>query len=54
MATSREPWAEKQVEQLLGKLMQSGVILAAAVVLVGSLVSGALWRHANRVPGFPW
>jgi uncharacterized membrane protein len=30
-------WTDEQVEQLLGRLLQAGVLLAAAVVLIGGV-----------------
>ena len=35
---SRGPWTDAQVEQLLGWVLQIGVILAAAVALLGGVV----------------
>jgi len=34
----RAPWTDEQVEQLLGFVLQAGVILAAAVALLGGVV----------------
>jgi len=40
------PWTDEQVEQLLGRVLQVGVVLAAAVVLVGGV--GYLLGHAMQ------
>ncbi|OLE63592.1 MAG: DUF1634 domain-containing protein [Candidatus Rokuibacteriota bacterium] len=40
------PWTDEQVEQLLGRVLQVGVVLAAAVVLLGGV--GYLLGHAMQ------
>jgi uncharacterized membrane protein len=35
---SRGPWTDERVEQLLGWVLQLGVVLAAAVALLGGLI----------------
>lgn len=49
----REPqrrWTDQQVEQFLGGLLRWGVLLAAAVVLVGGVLH--LVSNANVVPNY--
>jgi uncharacterized membrane protein len=45
----RAPWTDEQVEQLLGWVLQIGVILAAAVALLGGVVRGALRFDGREV-----
>ena len=50
MALSKPRWTEQQVEESVGNLLRAGVILAAAVVLIGGLVY--LIRHGTDVPDY--
>jgi uncharacterized membrane protein len=38
MPASRPGWTDEQVEQMVGRLLQIGVLVAALVVLVGGIV----------------
>jgi uncharacterized membrane protein len=38
MADLRRPWTEHEVEQIVGNLLRVGVLLAAAVVLLGGVL----------------
>jgi uncharacterized membrane protein len=46
MAGGKRGWGDVQVEQLLGNLLRAGVLLAAAVVLLGGVVY--LARHGGE------
>jgi uncharacterized membrane protein len=46
MAEPKRGWGDVQVEQLLGRLLRAGVVLAAAVVLLGGAVY--LVRHGGE------
>ena len=35
---SKAPWSDQQMEQIIGRLLQVGVLLAAAVVLLGGVL----------------
>jgi uncharacterized membrane protein len=43
-------WTDDQVEQTMGQLLRTGVILAAAVVLCGGVIYVA--RHGREVPDY--
>ena len=45
-----ESWSDEKVETMMGNLLRAGVVLAAAVVLVGGLVY--LLRHGADQPGY--
>jgi uncharacterized membrane protein len=48
MPASQSGWTDEQVEQLVGRLLQFGVLLAALVVLLGGIVY--LVRHGLEPP----
>jgi uncharacterized membrane protein len=50
MLRPKRPWTEQQVEEIVGNLLRSGVILAATVVALG----GALYliRHGGATPDY--
>ncbi len=50
MASGGQGWTDERVEQLMGRLLQTGVLLAAAVVVVGGV--GFLARHGEEVPDY--
>lgn len=39
-------WSDYQVEQIIGRLLQAGVLIAAAVVIVGGVMLLARYGHA--------
>jgi uncharacterized membrane protein len=39
-------WSDERVEQVVGNLLRTGVVLSAAVVLLGGVIY--LWRHARE------
>jgi uncharacterized membrane protein len=41
-------WDDDAIEQLVGRLLRAGVMLAAAIVLAGGVVY--LWGHADQPP----
>jgi uncharacterized membrane protein len=43
-------WSDERVEQLEGRLLQAGVLLAAAVVIVGGVA--VLVAHGRSAPAF--
>lgn len=43
-------WSDHDVEQFVGRLLQTGVLLAAAVVMVGAAM--LLREHARDIPDF--
>lgn len=45
-----KPVSDREVEQLVGRLLQAGVLLAALVVLVGGLL--LLAHHGREIPDF--
>ena len=49
-ASMNERWTDDQVEQTMGRLLRTGVIIAAAVVLLG----GAIYvtKHGREVPDY--
>lgn len=47
---SEPGWSDEGVDRALGNLLRAGVILAAAIVLVGGVVY--LIRHGGEVPDF--
>lgn len=50
MARSRQRWTEHQVEQIVGHLLRGGVILSAAVLLVGGVLY--LIRYGMNAPNY--
>ena len=42
----RSPWSDHEIEQVIGRLLQVGVLLASAVVLVGGAL--LLIRHGGE------
>jgi uncharacterized membrane protein len=49
MSRVREDWIDERLEQLMGNLLRTGVLLAAAVVTIGGVVY--LRRHATEPAG---
>ncbi len=47
---SMQRWTDDQVEQTMGQLLRTGVILAASVVLFGGVIY--LSKHAREVPDY--
>jgi uncharacterized membrane protein len=47
MTKPSRAWTDERVEQIMGNLLRAGVILAAAVVLVGGVVY--LSRHGTEI-----
>ncbi len=47
---SAQNWDDQRIEVIIGGLLRTGVILAAAVVLVGAVVY--LAHHGNQVPNY--
>ena len=47
---SRHDWDDQRIEIIIGGLLRTGVILAAAVVLVGAVVY--LAHHGGEIPNF--
>jgi uncharacterized membrane protein len=45
---ARRGWSDHEVEQVVGRLLQVGVLLASAVVLAGGVM--LLVRHGGEVP----
>lgn len=45
-----ERWSDHEVEQLIGRLLQIGVLVAAAVVIVGAVMM--LMHHGRTPVGF--
>ncbi len=50
MAQMRNSWSDEKMETMMGNLLRAGVILAAAVVLVGGLIY--LVRHGSSQPSY--
>ncbi len=50
MSRSRRPWTDEQVEQIIGNLLRTGVILAAGVVVVGGVLY--LIRYGADAPNY--
>ncbi len=50
MPTVPASWSDEKVETMMGNLLRAGVVLAAAVVLVGGLVY--LLRQGAAQPGY--
>lgn len=50
MKLAGNAWSDQRVEELLGKLLRTGVIIAAAVVLAGGIVY--LVRHGAEAPNY--
>ncbi len=46
---SQRRWTDERVEQVLGNLLRAGVLLAAAVVLVGGIIF--VWRNGSEPSG---
>ncbi|HEX4143288.1 MAG TPA: DUF1634 domain-containing protein [Pirellulales bacterium] len=47
---NKQRWTDDQVEQTMGQLLRTGVILAASVVLLGGVIYVA--RHGRDVPDY--
>ena len=45
---ARRTWSDDEVEQVIGRLLQVGVLLASAAVLVGGVM--LLVRHGREIP----
>ena len=43
-------WTDDQVEQTMGRLLRTGVIVAATVVLLGGVIY--VGKHAQEVPDY--
>ena len=50
MAELRHGWSDHQVEQTIGSLLRTGLIVAASVVAAGAAVY--LWRHGAEQPDY--
>jgi len=50
MASERSGWTDQRVEQTIGRLLRDGLIIAAAVVVVGAVVY--LIRHGAEKPDY--
>jgi uncharacterized membrane protein len=50
MASERPAWTDQRVEQTIGRLLRNGLIIAAAVVVVGAVVY--LIRHGAEKPDY--
>lgn len=44
------PWSDYAVDQLIGRLLQGGVLLAALVTIAGGAL--LLFQHGNATPAF--
>ena len=51
MQTQRPQWTDEQVERVVATLLRAGVVLAAAVVLIGAVVY--LYRHGHEPAKMP-
>ncbi len=49
-ATPMNRWTDERLEQLIGNLLRSGVLLSAAVVLAGAILF--LLRHGGEHPDY--
>ena len=50
MVNFKQKWTDQYVEELIGNLLQTGVILASAVVLLGGSIY--LVRHGLSAPQY--
>jgi uncharacterized membrane protein len=50
MSQSGHGWTDEQVEQVIGTLLRSGVIIAALMVLVGGVLY--LFRYGTTLPNY--
>ncbi|MBI5116214.1 DUF1634 domain-containing protein [Candidatus Poribacteria bacterium] len=50
MRRATTSWSDQQVEEILGNLLRTGVVLAAIVVLVGGFIY--LYRHGASAPNY--
>jgi uncharacterized membrane protein len=50
MISSKRPWSDAQVEEVVGSLLRIGVIAAAIVVLAGGIFY--LIRHGGKLPDY--
>jgi uncharacterized membrane protein len=50
MADRKPRWTDERVEQAIGSLLRTGLIIAAAVVVVGAVVY--LLRHGGEQPDY--
>jgi uncharacterized membrane protein len=46
MKPAQPAWSDERIDQLLGNLLRTGVILASSVVLVAGIIY--LWRHGGE------
>jgi uncharacterized membrane protein len=44
------PWRDTEIDQMMGRLLQTGVLLAGTVVLFGGILY--LLRHGGEVPDY--
>jgi uncharacterized membrane protein len=47
---AQAPWTDKRVETIIGNLLRFGVLLAAAVVLIGGILY--LVQHGSEAPDY--
>ena len=50
MSAAKHGWSDQRVEQVVGGLLRTGVILAGLVVLVGGVIY--LFRHGAQLPQY--
>ena len=50
MTTPNSRWTDHNVEQLIGRLLQIGVVVAAAVTIVGGVL--LLAQHGSDIPNY--
>ena len=50
MTESRGQWSDQRLEMVIGVLLQVGVLLAAAVVVLGGILF--LARHGSSIPSY--
>jgi uncharacterized membrane protein len=50
MNSTSSRWTDHAVEQLIGRLLQFGVLAAAAVTIAGGML--VLWQHGSAVPDY--
>jgi uncharacterized membrane protein len=50
MSGPRPGWSDGRLEQVMGTLLRTGLLLAATVVFVGGVIF--TWRHATEVPSY--
>jgi uncharacterized membrane protein len=47
---AQSPWTDERIDQILGNLLRSGVLIASSVVLVGAILY--LTRHGTEVHNY--